>query len=69
MITLSVDQIKPAPEMGMVLNTDYLTGLGTIAERMLILVDIDRLRKWTLSTVSPPDKKHSHTVPDSGNPN
>lgn len=42
-ITLSPEQIKPAPEMGTALNTDYLIGLGTIDQRMLILVDIDRL--------------------------
>jgi purine-binding chemotaxis protein CheW len=42
-ITLSPEQIKPAPEMGTALNTDYLIGLGTIDERMVILVDIDRL--------------------------
>ena len=42
-ITLSQEQIKPAPEMGSALDTDYLIGLGTLEERMLILVDIDRL--------------------------
>jgi purine-binding chemotaxis protein CheW len=42
-ITLSRDQIKPAPEMGTAMNTDYLVGLGTLDERMVILVDIDRL--------------------------
>jgi purine-binding chemotaxis protein CheW len=42
-ITLSAEQIKPAPEMGSALDTDYLIGLGTLDERMLILVDIDRL--------------------------
>lgn len=42
-ITLVPDQVKPAPEMGTALNTDYLIGLGTLDERMLILVDIDRL--------------------------
>jgi purine-binding chemotaxis protein CheW len=41
--TLAPEQIKPAPEMGTALNTDYLIGLGTIDQRMLILVDIDRL--------------------------
>jgi purine-binding chemotaxis protein CheW len=46
-ITLSTDQIKPAPEMGTALNTDYLIGLGTIDERMLILVDIDKLMSST----------------------
>ena len=42
-ISLSADQIKPAPDMGGALNTDYLVGLGTVDERMIILVDIDRL--------------------------
>ena len=42
-ITLSPEQVKPAPEMGSVLDTDYLIGLGTLDERMLILVDIDKL--------------------------
>lgn len=41
--TLSPAQIRPAPEMGTAFNTDYLIGLGTLDERMLILIDIDRL--------------------------
>jgi len=40
---LTPDQIKPAPEIGSSLNTEYITGLGTIEDRMLILVDIDKL--------------------------
>lgn len=40
---LTPEQIKPAPEMGTLMNTDYLIGLGTLDERMLILLDIDRL--------------------------
>jgi purine-binding chemotaxis protein CheW len=42
-ITLSGDQIKPAPQMGGAIDTDYLIGLGTLEQRMLILVDIDKL--------------------------
>ena len=42
-ITLHPEQVKPPPEMGSVLDTDYLIGLGTLEERMLILVDIDKL--------------------------
>jgi purine-binding chemotaxis protein CheW len=41
--TLSPVQIKAAPEMGTTFDTDYLIGLGTLDERMLILVDIDKL--------------------------
>jgi purine-binding chemotaxis protein CheW len=42
-ITLAPEQVKPAPEMGAALDTDYLIGLGTLDQRMLILVDIDKL--------------------------
>ena len=41
--TLTPEQIKAAPEMGTTFDTDYLIGLGTLDERMLILVDIDKL--------------------------
>jgi purine-binding chemotaxis protein CheW len=33
--------------MGTALNTDYLIGLGTVDQRMLILVDIDKLMSST----------------------
>jgi len=41
--TLKPDEIKPAPEFGSSLDTQYLLGLGTVGERMIILVDIERL--------------------------
>jgi len=41
--TLAPEQVKPAPEMGTGFDSDYLIGLGTLNERMLILVDIDKL--------------------------
>lgn len=41
--TLKAEEIKPAPEFGSTLDTQYLLGLGTVDERMLILVDIERL--------------------------
>ncbi len=42
-ITLKADQIKPAPEFGAGLDTKYLQGLGILDERMIILVDIEKL--------------------------
>ena len=42
-LMLNAGQIRPAPEFGSTLSTEYLTGLGTVDERMLILVDIERL--------------------------
>jgi purine-binding chemotaxis protein CheW len=41
--TLKHEEIKPAPEFGSSLDTQYLLGLGTVGERMIILVDIERL--------------------------
>ena len=42
-ITLTQEQIRPAPEMGTVFDSNYLIGLGTVDERMLILIAIDKL--------------------------
>ena len=42
-LTLSDEQIRAAPEFSAALDTQYVTGLGAIDERMLILVDIERL--------------------------
>jgi purine-binding chemotaxis protein CheW len=42
-VTLTTEQIKPAPEMSTTMDTSYLRGLGALDERMLILVDIDKL--------------------------
>jgi purine-binding chemotaxis protein CheW len=42
-ITLSTDQIKAAPEFGSAIATQYVMGLGTVDDRMLILVDIEKL--------------------------
>jgi purine-binding chemotaxis protein CheW len=41
--TLKADEIKPAPEFGAGMDTQYLQGLGTVDERMIILVDIEKL--------------------------
>ena len=46
-ITLQPEQVRPAPPMGTALNTDYLIGLGTVDNRMIILVDIDHLMSTT----------------------
>ncbi len=41
--TLKPEQMRPAPEVGSAFDADYLIGLGDLGERMLILVDIDKL--------------------------
>jgi purine-binding chemotaxis protein CheW len=42
-VALPAQSIKPAPELGASLDTRYITGLGTLNDEMLILVDIEKL--------------------------
>jgi purine-binding chemotaxis protein CheW len=42
-LTLTPEQIKAAPTLSTTLDTRYIIGLGTIEQRMLILVDIEKL--------------------------
>lgn len=42
-LTLTGDAIKPAPEFGVSVSTEHLTGLATVEGRMLVLIDIERL--------------------------
>lgn len=46
-IGLDAEQVRPTPEFGSVLNTEYIMGLGTVDERMLILLDIEKLMSST----------------------
>lgn len=41
--SLTNEQIRPAPDFSVSLSTEYLLGLGTVDDRMLILVDIEKL--------------------------
>ena len=45
-IALSEEEIRPAPEFG-TFDMQYLLGLATVNDRMLILVDIERLMSST----------------------
>ncbi|SAL78284.1 chemotaxis protein CheW [Caballeronia telluris] len=42
-LTLTAEQIRPAPEFNSTLNTAFITGIGTVDDRMLILMDIEKL--------------------------
>ncbi len=42
-LMLQKSQISAAPQFGTAFATEYLTGIGTVGERMLILVDIEKL--------------------------
>jgi purine-binding chemotaxis protein CheW len=42
-LELTKDHIKPAPEMNTTVDTGFITGIGSVADRMLILMDIEQL--------------------------
>lgn len=42
-LTLGPNQIRPAPDFFSTFDTHCITGLGTVDQRMLILVDIEKL--------------------------
>ena len=42
-VQLSAEQIRAVPEIGATIDRQFLTGIGTLDERMLILLDIERL--------------------------
>ena len=42
-IALAADEIKQAPQLGAAIKTDYINGLVTLDERMLIIIDIEKL--------------------------
>jgi len=42
-LELTAEQIKPRPEVAAALDARFITGLGKIGERMLILLDIQAM--------------------------
>jgi purine-binding chemotaxis protein CheW len=42
-LQLGAEQVRAAPEFSGAFDTQYITGVGTVGERMLILVDIEKL--------------------------
>lgn len=42
-LALEGGAIKPAPEMSSAIDTSFITGIGSVSDRMLILMDIEGL--------------------------
>jgi purine-binding chemotaxis protein CheW len=42
-LELPPDAVHDAPEMSAMVDSSYILGLGTVGDRMLILVDIEQL--------------------------
>jgi len=41
--SLKAEQVRPAPDFGTVLDTAYIDGLANVDERMIIVIDIEKL--------------------------
>jgi purine-binding chemotaxis protein CheW len=46
-VQLGAEQVRAVPEIGATIDRQFLTGIGTLDERMLILLDIERLMAST----------------------
>jgi purine-binding chemotaxis protein CheW len=46
-ITLTPDQLRPVPEFSSTIGTDHLLAIGSVGNRMLILLDIEKLMTST----------------------
>ncbi|HWU77720.1 MAG TPA: chemotaxis protein CheW [Rhodanobacter sp.] len=44
-IDINASAIKPVPDMGAVVDTRYLKGIATHSERMVMLLDVERLMR------------------------
>lgn len=42
-ITIEPEKIEPAPELGTKVRTDFIRGMGKMEDRLLILLDIDKV--------------------------
>jgi purine-binding chemotaxis protein CheW len=42
-IDVDSSRVKPAPDLGGQANTDFIRGLASVAEHMVMLLDVDRL--------------------------
>jgi purine-binding chemotaxis protein CheW len=42
-IDLKAEQIEPAPSFGTAVNTDFLLGMGKVNQKVVMLLDIDRI--------------------------
>ncbi|MGH8489842.1 MAG: chemotaxis protein CheW [Gammaproteobacteria bacterium] len=51
---VTVDQINAAPDFGSSVNTEFVKGLATVEDKMVILLDIDRLVEAGVPTAEQP---------------
>ena len=42
-VRLEINEIQEAPDMGSTIHTEFVSGLATVDQKMVILLDVDRL--------------------------
>lgn len=42
-LDIGADQVRPVPDMGATVDTEYLKGLTSVDERMVLLLNVDKL--------------------------
>ena len=55
-------EVRPAPELGSASATEYILGLVPVADRMVVLLDIDCLIGNDLRSISSPDSQLDHAA-------
>ena len=53
-IDVATSDIKPAPEMGEQVSTEFIEGLAAVSGRMVMLLDIDTLIGGDVAGIAPP---------------
>lgn len=54
-IDVPTNEVKQAPDLGTQVNMEFIQGLATVADRMVMLLDIDRLIGGDIIGIAPPD--------------
>ncbi|HKQ80739.1 MAG TPA: chemotaxis protein CheW [Steroidobacteraceae bacterium] len=53
-IDVASTDIKPAPDLGSQVSTEFIEGLASVSDRMVMLIDIDRLIGGEILSVAAP---------------
>lgn len=54
-IDVQASEVKQAPDLGTQVNMEFIQGLATMSERMVMLLDIDKLIGGDIIGVAPPE--------------
>lgn len=63
-ITLSAEQIEPAPDIGMRWNSDYIRGIGRRLDSFVVLLDLAHLFSTDVAQLAKAQAEHSPPADD-----